>query len=62
MRPRGDHEAAVHAQELMPALAAGGRRDIVAADADKCPVLGRILGNVVGGVGPPLGYPDQAGF
>jgi hypothetical protein len=35
---------------------------VVPADADKCPVLGRILGDVVGGVGPPLGYPDKARF
>ena len=40
----------------------GGRRAVVAGDADQGQVLGRVLGNVGWGVGPPLGDPDQAGF
>jgi len=39
----------------------GGRRAVAAADADQSPVLGRVLGNVVRGVGPPLGIQTRPG-
>jgi cytochrome P450 len=34
---------------------------VVAGHADESPVLGGVLGDVVTGFWPPLGYPDQAG-
>src|SRR5690349_1622306 len=33
---------------------------LAAAYPDQAPVLLRVLGDVAGGAGPPLGYPDQA--
>jgi maleylacetate reductase len=43
-----------------PPVLSGGWRAVVPRDADQPPVLGGVLGYFVGGVRPPLGYPDQA--